>query len=86
LPDEAAHIWDWYVQLANQRGSNGLAPEPLRWLDIWAWSKLTGIATLPWEIDAVIKIDAIYRTTRADQKRRADANAPSKPKATRRKG
>lgn len=76
LPDEAAHIWGWFVALSNQRGSSGFGIEPLRWLDIWAWSSLSGTLAFPWEIDAIVRIDAIYRKVRAEQHRRAEASKP----------
>jgi hypothetical protein len=46
--------------LSAGRGSSGWGPEPIRYIDIEAWSRLTGRILRPHEVQALLMIDQAY--------------------------
>jgi hypothetical protein len=70
LPEELAnapekpvlggHVWDWFLELSRARGANGFSIEPLKYLDIAAWSNLTRTRIEPWELRALCLLDGMY--------------------------
>jgi len=60
LPEDGAHVWAWFLHLSAGRGSNGFGPNPLSWLDLLAWTALTGIITRPAEIEAIMALDCVW--------------------------
>ncbi|MGE4043588.1 MAG: hypothetical protein AB7F35_01950 [Acetobacteraceae bacterium] len=57
LPADGAHLWEWFLELCAGRGSNGFGPNPISWLDLLAWTTLTGTITRPAEIEAIMTLD-----------------------------
>jgi len=58
VPDEAAHVYEWFWTLSAQRAQG---PEPISWQAIRAWSELTRTAIRPEEVDMLVAMDAAYR-------------------------
>ena len=42
-----------------------MGPNPISYLDLFAWSNLTGIITRPSELDAVFEIDQLWLAKQA---------------------
>jgi hypothetical protein len=42
LPESLAYIWDDFIELNSARTSNGYSMNPLTFLEIDAWQRLTG--------------------------------------------
>lgn len=61
LPLDVAHIWRWFVEIAAGRGSNGWGPNPISYLDIDAWARLTGTIMRPTEVRAIVLVDQTWR-------------------------
>lgn len=66
LPADGSHIWAWFLELSTGRGSNGFGPDPISWLDLLAWTALTGMITRPAEIDAIMALDRAWLLAQTD--------------------
>jgi hypothetical protein len=60
LPAPAAHVWQWFQELAAGRGSNGWGPNPLTWADLGAWQRLTGVHPSPHELGWLLHLDQAW--------------------------
>lgn len=69
MPAECVHLWRWFVELSAARGSNGWGPNPISYLDIEAWSRLTRTIINPAEVRAIIALDQAFLTERAEADR-----------------
>ena len=58
-------MWAWFLELSAGRGSNGFGPNPISFLDLLAWSMLTGTITRPAEIEAVMAVDRAWMMQQA---------------------
>lgn len=58
FPDVLAYLWEWVIALHGRSGvgMGGLAP--LSYATIAAWAKLTGQRPLPYEVEALMALDA----------------------------
>jgi hypothetical protein len=54
LPAAAAPVWDVFCLLAG-------GGEPMRWVEIQAWSHTQGVALTGWELDTLIAMDRALR-------------------------
>lgn len=50
-----------------RRGSNGFAVNPIGWLEIEAFMRLTGSRFTPWEIETIEMLDDLFRADQARQ-------------------
>ena len=67
IPFEAEHLWNWFWQLSNARGSSGFGgASPLCFTEIRAWIEVTGLTVRPWEIDAIRAMDGAYMQAQAE--------------------
>ncbi|MDE2096247.1 MAG: hypothetical protein KGL39_03310 [Patescibacteria group bacterium] len=59
LPDEAAYLWDWYMELSHTGRiyHEGIAL-PLTSSEVLAWSTLRGLSLTPWEVRVIRLLDA----------------------------
>jgi hypothetical protein len=60
MPRESAHVWEWFLDLHSARSGNGYGPNPISYMEIWAWAKLKGIAVRAHEADMLRALDAAY--------------------------
>lgn len=60
LPIEAAHLWAWFNELSMRRTWSDRGPNPITWSDVLAWQQLTGKKPAPWEVQAMLSLDAIF--------------------------
>ena len=85
LPSDGAHVWAWFLELSAGRGSNGFGPNPISYLDLLAWSMLTGTITRPAEIEAIMALDRVWMTQQvANAGTRTDRGRGRSEGATRR--
>ena len=63
LPECAKHVWDWYQELDSKRTWGMSSANPISFLEIDSWSKLTKNNLLQWELDAINSIDTAYRNS-----------------------
>lgn len=62
LPAACAYVWTWFLELHAARGSNGYGPNPIGFVELEAWARLTGRQPTPWEIAALRALDAAWLT------------------------
>lgn len=67
LPAGVVHLWNAFAQLSAARTGNGFGPNPIPYSEIDAYSRLTGQAFLPWEVDAIRALDDAYVTAAAEK-------------------
>lgn len=70
LPPLAAHLWTWFIDLAQTRGSSGFGPSRLSRLEIRAWEQDEGVALEAWERRAIMAVDEAYLTSVAEQQKK----------------
>jgi hypothetical protein len=69
-PPLALHVWGYFLDLNQTRGSSGFGPSRLTRQDIQAWEIDEGVSLDRWERNAIMKLDATYIAhCIADQKR-----------------
>lgn len=67
MPECAVHVWHWFIALSQKR-TCGMALNPITWLDMQAWSQMTGIKPLQWELEAISGIDNAFLLSHAPTK------------------
>jgi hypothetical protein len=60
LPEHAAHIWRYYLELSPTRGNNGYGPLRLTRQEIRLFEQDELITLDPWERRALMRIDAAF--------------------------
>lgn len=60
LSPYARHVWAFFEELHRARGYTGFGPLPISFRDIEAWQGLMGQRLDPWELRAILAIDAEY--------------------------
>jgi hypothetical protein len=78
-PSDGAHVWLWFLDLHQGRGSNGFGGSPLSWADIKAWRDLTGTLLRPGEIQAIMALDRAWLAIQAPPEK-TPAPAPRAPR------
>ena len=63
IPEEVAHIWEWFLALCATRTSNGFGlKNPIQYAEMLAWSALKGFDLHQFEIVAIRALDQLYLT------------------------
>jgi hypothetical protein len=66
IPVHGAHVWDWFIQLHNGRGSNGMEASKITAHDVKNWMWFNGIPSLElWEKRAISELDNAYFMSKA---------------------
>lgn len=60
LPEELAYLWEAYLRLRKRAPAGFAGPQPVGWLDLHAFTQLSGVRLTPWEIGVIEAIDDIY--------------------------
>ena len=76
-PDKARHIWEWFLELHSQRTAGGFAQNPISFVDIEAWARLTGRIARSWEVKALVGIDQLFLAQKAKDDRNSDDKGSS---------
>lgn len=66
LPEETAHIWDWYRSLSGAR-SAGLSINAISWSDMGAYFHLNRIHPDVWEVEALRALDGAFLESRTSK-------------------
>lgn len=86
IPFRLAHVWQWFLELHQARGSNGWGPNAISYGDLYAWSRLTLRLPRPAEIEALFAVDAAFLKIRAADARQDAARRGKAPPAADRRG
>ncbi len=66
-PPLLAHLWDWFVELANRRTYHGMGPNPIVHSEIIAWSILTRRHVRVDEVRLLIRLDDCWMNAHAPE-------------------
>jgi hypothetical protein len=58
--DAYLYLLNDFYQLSSHRSSNGYSPNPINYLEIDCWSRLTGKFITSSEVEIIMAIDSIY--------------------------
>lgn len=67
MPDAAEYLWSWFLDLHRARGSGGMGPSTISYLDIDAWCRLRRIRLAVWELDVLLALDGAWMTAQANR-------------------
>lgn len=65
LPADAAHVWDWFLDLQSARGG-AMGPAPFTWSDLASWAWFTGNRPRRGEIEAIMMLDRLWLEVQAE--------------------
>jgi len=60
FPMALVYLWRAYLRLRRRCGVGFSGPQPVGWIEIDAFARLSGIALAPWEIGLIEAIDDLY--------------------------
>lgn len=63
FPDALGYLHAWFNELSATRGSSMAGIAPITYIDIDAWSRLTRQIPEPHEVQAIIELDAAFRSS-----------------------
>lgn len=63
MPPLAAHLWEWWLELAETRTSSGFGPNPITRHDVHAWEADENRRLRSWERRLIFRIDALWRAS-----------------------
>lgn len=61
FPEELRYLFDWYLTLRMGLGTDMMGLAPVSWVALDAWSRHTGNAPNPGEVEALFYLDAVFR-------------------------
>ncbi|ROT45002.1 hypothetical protein [Pusillimonas sp. NJUB218] len=59
LPEGAETVWGWFQELAAQRQQGINGGMSLSFTEIDAWGRLRGIRLARWQLDLILRLDAL---------------------------
>lgn len=57
FPDALRYLWTAFVRIRRRNAGNGFGATPITWADLDAYSRLSGLRLLPWEIEIIELLD-----------------------------
>jgi hypothetical protein len=60
FPELLEYVWTAFLLLNRTRGQGSNGPLPVSYQEIDAWQRMTQNIILPWEVEAVKTLDAVY--------------------------
>ena len=67
MPQSVAHVWQYFTELHRTRGGNGFGANPIAYMEIESWCRLSGISLYPWEVALITALDNAYLSEQAKQ-------------------
>ena len=69
FPMSAMYLWRVFHRIRSRKGGAGMGISPLEWPDIEAFSRLSGMRLLPWEVTMIEKMDDLWLRSMAEATR-----------------
>lgn len=60
FPELMEYVWTAFLLLNQTRGQGMNGPLPISYQEIESWMRMTDNRLLPWEIEAIKRLDAVY--------------------------
>ncbi|WP_421090974.1 phage tail assembly chaperone [Pseudochrobactrum sp. MP213Fo] len=67
-PFQLEHVWNWFLDLHNNREYTEFGPKPIRYSEILAYSTLMQVPIYPAEVELIIRLDDVVTAIMADKK------------------
>ncbi|KRA42092.1 hypothetical protein [Devosia sp. Root635] len=67
FPEAVQYLWTTFVRIRRRNAGNGFGATPITWADLDAYSRLSGMRLLPWEIEIIEQLDDAYLTSTREQ-------------------
>ena len=64
LPRGCVLLWSDFLALHGTRGSSGMGPARIGFVEIDAWQRVNEVRFEPWEIEAIRRADNAYMASR----------------------
>jgi len=64
FPEALRYLWSAFVRIRRRNAGNGFGPTPITWADLDAYSRLSGLRLLPWEIEIIERLDDLHLASR----------------------
>jgi hypothetical protein len=61
FPRALSYLWRTFQRLRNRRTSSGFGVNPITWVDLGEFTRLTGTRLAPWEIEVIEELDILDR-------------------------
>lgn len=85
LPPAMAHVWQWWVELHNVRGSSsGYSPDPINHAAVTAWKVSTLNRPTLYETDLILRVDEVFRGLYSENAERERVSREAKNRHKRR--
>ena len=55
-----SHVWSAFISLSNSRSAGYSGPNPITYEQIKAWKELTDTPLDARDVEAVVRVDAVY--------------------------
>lgn len=68
IPDIIEHVWHWFWGLSDRRQRGFDSPNPLSYVEIDAWLRLSRTLVLPQEIDLILVMDSAWLAAVAEMR------------------
>jgi hypothetical protein len=72
FPRALSYLWRTFQRLRNRRTSNGFGVNPITWVDLGEFTRLTGVRLAPWEIEVIEELDILDRNEIAKAMKKKD--------------
>ena len=63
LPHVVHYLWEWFLELHRSRSGSGFGPNPIGFVEIDAWQRVTGRNLSGWEVDVMFALDGAFLTS-----------------------
>ena len=60
FPDALAYVWRTYLRLRRRTRTAFAGPAPIGWMEIDAFTRLSGVRLAPWEIGLIESLDDVF--------------------------
>lgn len=78
-PEEAEHVWGWFLELSATRSAGFAAVAPVTFLEIRAWAELTGERPTPAEVRLIRRLDDSFREAAGSGRKKEGADDARRP-------
>ena len=69
-PAALGYLWGWFVELSTARGGSGFGGlNPIAYLEIDAWARLSGVELTAFELGVLRRLDHLFLTVQGDHGR-----------------
>ena len=60
IPSGGERVWGLFTDLSRRRRAGFSGPDPIGWLELDAYARVTGEKLDPWEAEAITTLDDVY--------------------------